>query len=144
MFLLDTNVPSELRRPAKADPHVLSWSNQVDEKDCYLSVTSVMEIEIGILQVERRDPVQGAALRHWLDSEVLPGFSSRILSITLPIARRMATVQVPDKRSYHDAYIAATALEHGLTVVTRNVKDFEPLGVRLLNPWEPQASTTKV
>ena len=139
MFLLDTNIPSELRRPNKADRHVLTWSQRVDEKDCYLSVASITEIEIGMLLIERRDPVQGNILRHWLEYEVLLRFSDRLLPITVSIARRMAAFQVLDKRSYHDSYIAATALEHGFTVVTRNLRDFEPLGVRLLNPWEPQS-----
>ena len=95
-----------------------------------------MELDIGVLQVERRDKTQGAALRAWLDQHVLPEFAGRVLPIDTAVARRCARLHVPDRRSERDALIAATALVHGMTVMTRNVADFQPTGVPLLNPWD--------
>ena len=102
----------------------------------YISVISVLELEIGILLVDRRDKEQGAILRAWMDRYVLPTFSDRILSIDAAVAQRCAMLHVPNPRSDRDALIAATALVHGLTVATRNVADFERTGVGVLNPWE--------
>jgi len=86
--------------------------------------------------VERRDPAQGAILRSWLDDHVLPAFADRVLPVDVVVAQRCASLHVPDPRSDRDALIAATAMVHGMTVVTRNVADFEPTGVRILNPWQ--------
>lgn len=102
----------------------------------YISVISVLELEIGILLVERRDQEQGTILRAWMDRHVLPTFSARILAIDTAVAQRCAMLHVPNPRSDRDALIAATALVHGLTVATRNVADFERMGVGVLNPWE--------
>lgn len=96
-----------------------------------------MELELGVSLLERRDASQGARLRVWLEQQVLPEFVGRIIAIDEVVARRCAKLHVPDKRSERDALIAATALVHGLTVVTRNVADFEATGASLLNPWEP-------
>lgn len=138
MFLLDTNVISELRkaRAGTADPKVLAWANNVDASLLFISAITVLELEQGVLLVERRDAKQGMALRAWLDGQVMPEFVSRILSIDAVVARRCAGLHVPDPRSERDALIAATALVHGLTVVTRNVADFARTGVRLVNPWD--------
>jgi predicted nucleic acid-binding protein len=95
-----------------------------------------MELEVGVLQLERRDRAQGSVLREWLEGYVLPTFGGRVLAFDLAVARRCAGLHVPDRSPRHDAIIAATALVHGLTVVTRNTRDFEPTGVGLLNPWE--------
>jgi len=135
MFLLDTNVVSELRRPERADPHVRSWAATTPAELYALSVVTVQELERGILLVERRDAYQSAILRRWLEDEVLTRLAARILPIDVAIARRCAALHVPDPRPERDALIAATALTHGLTVVTRNVNDFEPMGVALVNPW---------
>ena len=137
MYLLDTNVVSELRkvRLGKADVHVAEWADSVDAADLYVSVITLQELEIGVLLVERRDPAQGAVLRAWLDAHVLPAFNGRILSIDTAVAQRSARLHVPDPRPVRDGLIAATALVHGMTVVTRNVADFEPTGVVVLNPW---------
>ena len=137
MYLLDTNVISELRRAkaGKADPRVVAWGESMPVASLFLSVITLLELEMGVLLIERRDPAQGAILRAWLDSQVLPAFAGRILAIDTAVARRCARLHVPDPRSDRDALIAATALVHGLTVVTRNVADFEPMGVGLLNPW---------
>ena len=95
-----------------------------------------MELEIGILLLERRDRRQGAVLRAWMDGHVLPTFSDRILAVDTRVAQRYAALHVPDLRSDRDALIAATALVHDMTVVTRNVSPFQPIGVAVFNPWE--------
>ena len=138
MFILDTNVISELRKAGdgKADTRVIAWLSGVDATAFYLSAVTLMEIEVGILRIERRDPAQGAKLRAWMDQHILPEFSDRTLPIDSAVALRCAPLHVPDPRPERDAFIAATALVHGMTVVTRNVADFAPTGVRLLNPWD--------
>lgn len=135
-FLLDTNVISELRKRAGVvNPGVESWAEERSGHDLYISVMTVMEIELGIARVERRDPEQSAMLRRWLEGGVLAGFAGRILPINVEEARRAAQMHVPDPRPERDAFIAATAAVHGLTVVTRNVADFQPIGVPVINPW---------
>jgi predicted nucleic acid-binding protein len=104
----------------------------------FLSAITILELETGILLLERRDPVQGALLRTWLDSHVLPAFSNRILPVDNAVAQRCAKLHVPDHRADRDALIAATALVHGMVVVTRNVADLEPTGVKILDPWQNQ------
>ena len=137
MYLLDTNVVSELRkiRPGKANPNVAAWADSVDAVDLYLSVITLQELEIGVLLAQRRDPSQGAVFRAWLDGHVLPAFSGRILVVDTAVAQRSARLQVPDPRPVRDGLIAATALVHGLVVVTRYIADFVPTGVPTLNPW---------
>lgn len=138
MFLLDTNVVSELRKAkaGKADASVTAWASGVPYGSLFISAITVLELEMGVLLVERRDPVQGAILREWLDKHVLPAFHDRILPIDAAVAQRCARLHVPDPRAERDALIAATALVHGMTVVTRNIGDFQPTGVPLLNPWD--------
>lgn len=142
MILVDTNVVSELRkaRAGRADPNVVAWSGSVRPGDLYLSVVTLQEIETGVRLRERADPLQGAVLRRWLEGKVLRGFAGRILPVTIPIARRCAALHVPDPRPVRDSLIAATALVHGLTIVTRNERDFAPMGVPIINPWQPLAS----
>jgi len=137
MFLLDTNVVSELRkiRLGRADANVARWADSVDAADLYLSAITVQELEIGVLLAQRRDPQQGAIFRTWLDRQVLPAFAGRILPVDTAVARRSAGLHVPDPRPLSDGLIAGTALVHGMTVVTRNIGDFAPMGVALLNPW---------
>ena len=138
MYVLDTNVVSELRkvRAGKANPNVAAWAESVDAADLFVSVVTVMELELGILSIERKDATQGAVLRAWLEQQVLPEFSERTLPIDTAVAQRCARLHVPDKRGERDALIAATALVHGMAVVTRNTADFQPTGVALINPWE--------
>ena len=134
--LLDTNVVSELRKPeSRAHPAVRSWARRRRTSELFLSVVSVMEVEIGVGRVERRDTRQGAVLRRWLEQDLLPAFAGRLLPVDLAVARRAAGLHVPDPRPERDVLIAATAIEAGLTVVTRNVSDFAALGVDLVDPW---------
>jgi len=138
MYVLDTNVVSELRKivAGKADRNVASWAVGVPVSSLFLSAVTILELELGILRLERRDTVQGSILRDWLEQYVLPTFQDRILPVNTSVARRCATLHIPDPRPERDAYIGATALVHGMTVVTRNQADFMPLGVQVLNPWE--------
>ncbi len=138
MFLLDTNVISELRkvRAKKADRNVTAWAGAVADGVLYLSAIVIEELEIGTLLAERSDPATGAILRRWLGRHVLPGFADRILPVDTAVARRSAALHVPDPRPIRDGLIAATALAHGMTLVTRNVVDFATMGVALLNPWD--------
>lgn len=138
MYVLDTNVLSELRkvRLGKADANVAAWTEIVDAADLFVSAITIMELELGVLSIERKDATQGAMLRAWLDQHVLPEFSGRTLPIDTAVAQRCARLHVPDKRGERDALIAATALVHGMAVVTRNVADFKPTGATIVNPWE--------
>jgi hypothetical protein len=118
------------------DSHVEAWFGSASTSNLYLSVVTVLELEMGCLRIERRDRAQGKVLRSWIQGNVLPAFSGRILTIDIPIAIRCATLHVPNPCSDRDALIAATALVHGLTLVTRNTSDFLSTGVPLLNPWQ--------
>ncbi len=137
MHLLDTNVVSELRRArtGRANVRVLAWANTVPAVSLFISVVTVLELEQGVLLVERRDRAQGEALRGWLDTQVMPAFDGRVLPIDVAVALRCARLHVPDRRGERDALIAATALVHGMAVATRNVVDFAPTGVRVVDPW---------
>ena len=142
-LVLDTNVVSELRKSpagkrgaAKIDRNVLAWSKGVPSASQFLSVVTIFELEYGARLMERRNPRQGAVLRFWLDNHVLPAFAGRILPIDTAIVLRFAALQVPNPRHERDALIAATALIHGMTVVTRNVSHFQLAGVPIINPWE--------
>ena len=137
MYLLDTNVISEFRkiRIGRADPRVVAWEESVDSYDQYVSAITLHEMELGILLLERYDPAQGRVLRKWLDDYVRPAFRGRIVAVDEAVALRAAKLHVPDPQPYSDAFLAATALVHGMTMVTRNVSDFEPMGVQIINPW---------
>lgn len=137
MYLLDTNVVSELRkaRSGKADKRVIAWAESVPGIRFYLSAVSVLELELGVLLIERRDPLQGGVLRDWLDEQVLPAFADRIIPVDTAIAKRCARLHVPDPCSERDALIAASALVHSLVLITRNVNDFVATGVEIINPW---------
>jgi hypothetical protein len=145
MFVLDTNVVSELRKAkaGKADRNVAAWAGSVPAAALYISAITILELETGVLLVQRRDPAQGALLRAWLDQHVLPAFSGRVLPVDTAVAQRCAALHVPDPRAERDALIAATAMVHGMTVVTRNVGDFEATGVALLNPWDSEARPSR-
>ncbi|MEJ5207700.1 type II toxin-antitoxin system VapC family toxin [Denitratimonas sp. CY0512] len=139
MYLLDTNVVSELRkvRLGKADVNVAAWADSIDAAELFVSSITIMELELGVLSIERKDAAQGAVLRTWMNRHVLPEFAERTLSVDTAVAQRCARLHVPDRRGERDALIAATALVHGMAVVTRNVADFEPTGVAIVDPWRP-------
>lgn len=137
MYILDTNVISELRKAhsGKADPNVVAWANSVDAGTLFVSVISLMELELGIASLERKDQTQAEMLRRWFEGAVLPEFAKRTLPVDTAVALLCARLHVPDKRSERDALIAATAMVHSMTQVTRNTVDFQQTGVGLLNPW---------
>jgi toxin FitB len=137
-YLLDTNVISELRKvgDGKADANVVAWIGAEDAAHFFISAITVLELERGVLSVQRRDAAQGARLRSWLDGQVRPEFAGRILTVDDTVATRCAHLHVPDRRNEADALIAATALVHDMVVVTRNVRDFEGTGVVVVDPWQ--------
>ncbi len=140
MFVLDTNVLSELRRRDRTDANVAAWARTIQPADLFLSAITILEIEAGVLMIERRDARQGAILRVWINDKVLPAFDGRILPVDVEVARRCARLHVPDPRAERDALIAATAIVHRMTIATRNVADFRPMGVPFINPWEVTGS----
>lgn len=133
MYLLDTNVVSELRRQGRANPAVLVWARSVPNSSLRLSVITAMELEIGIHLKRRSDPEQADRLSRWADRLLA---AHPVLPVDLAVARRAAALHVPNPRPERDTLIAATALVHGLTVVTRNLRDFEHSGAALFNPWD--------
>ena len=136
MFLLDTNVVSELRRPHRTHRKVAEWADGVSPSDLFLSSISILELETGALLLAHLDGGQGRLIQRWIEERVLTAFTERILAVDTAVARQCALLHVPDPRPYRDSLIAATALVHRLIVVTRNRADFEPMGVGVLNPWE--------
>jgi len=137
MYLLDTNVISELRKAkTKAvNRNVVRWAGGLPAASMYLSVITLLELETGVRLLERRDPKQGVVLRSWLVNQVQGGFTDRILPVDMSVALLCASYHVPDPRPYRDALIAATAAVHGLTLITRNTRDFAALNIAVLNPW---------
>lgn len=142
MYLLDTNVVSEMRKVSsgRANSNVAAWSETVDPSRTFLSAIVLHELEVGVRGLERTDVTAGKALRRWLDDVVKPAYANRILPVNNDVAIKAAEWHVPDPRPINDAYIAATANVHRLTLVTRNLKDFARMDVALLNPWDPPQS----
>lgn len=139
MYLLDTNVVSEFAKVSKglADRNVAAWALAMPQHSRYLSVITILELEKGVLRMQRRDLKQARYLRRWLEQSVAEAFQGRIYDVSEAIARRCASLHVPDPKSEFDSLIAATALVHDLTIVTRNTRDFARTGARILNPWLP-------
>lgn len=135
-YVLDTNVVSALRVRGR-NPTVDAWAASVPVGDQFVTAFSIVEIERGIFAKERTDPAQGERLRRWFDDRVLPAFSGRVLGFDLAAARILASYRVPEHGPFDDALIAATAQAANMTVVTRNAKHFEPLGISCLDPWAP-------
>jgi predicted nucleic acid-binding protein len=135
MFLLDTNVMSELRRLERSDAQVARWASSIPKSAQFLSSVTILELEVGALSLKRKDDAQGNMLWTWIRHIVLPEFAGRILPFNVETSLICAPLHVPDRRSQRDAMIAATALQHHLTVATRNVRDFAPMGVPVFNPW---------
>lgn len=127
MYVLDTNIVSEIRKSktGRADPAVVEWSSRVPIGLTYISAITIGELEHGVLLAERRDPNAGAILRRWLENDVAAAFEQRTLPVDTAVARVAASLHVPDPAPINDALIAATALAHGMTVVTLNTSDFE-------------------
>lgn len=138
MYLLDTNIISEARKlgTPRVDPNAARWFAEVDAETSFISAMTVFELERGIRQMERRDARQGAALRSWFDGQIMATYEKRILPMSRDVALICAGLHIPDPKSERDAWIAATAIDAGLTLVTRNVDDFEAMGVGLINPFE--------
>lgn len=136
MFLLDTNVISELRKRDRAHPGVLAWADHADQSAFRLSCITLLEVRYGALLIQRRDPVQGDLMLAWFERDIVAAFVGRILPVDANVAVLCAALHVPNPKPDRDAYIAATALFHDMTIVTRNTRDFESTGVKLFNPWE--------
>ncbi|MBT8588560.1 type II toxin-antitoxin system VapC family toxin [Polynucleobacter paneuropaeus] len=137
MYLLDTNVVSEFRKAGtgRISKRVEQWAEGISANSMFISVISIFELEMGILQIERRDKKQGSVLRKWLNKNVLGTFSERVLPIDTAVAQRCASLHVPNPKSERDAMITATAIEHRMMIVTRNVSDFSQSGVKIFDPW---------
>lgn len=138
MFLIDTNILSEFRRPERANPGVMAWAKGTTPADLFISAITLFEIELGAAQAARKDTAKGRILRMWIETQVMPAFQGRIIAVDASVAQRCAALHVPDPRPQRDSLIAATALVHRMTVITRNVRNFEPMGVQLLNPWRDE------
>lgn len=134
-YLLDTNVVSEMRRPARMPRSVSDWFRAVDSEVLFLSVVTLFEIEVGVRRLERRDPSQGSILRRWRNEMIPQAFRERILSVDADVADCCAEFQVPDPRPLLDSLVAATAIVHKLTLVTRNVAAFRTMPVAIVDPW---------
>jgi len=136
MFLLDTNVISELRHgKPQQSAAVRAWAEEQPVQQLYLASITVLELEIGVLRMERKDRSQGKVLRTWIEA-VLQQFNGQVLPFAAKTAQHCAVMHVPDAKSMRDSMIAATALQHGLALVTCNVSDFAGINVKLINPWD--------
>lgn len=137
MYFLDTNIISEARKIPKgrANPGVKTWLESISQNEIFTNIVVLMELDRGILQKERKDAVQGKLLRHWFEVDILRSFSGRILTLDQHTATICARLHIPDAAPENDAWIASSAIQHNLTLVTRNVADFERTGVRLFNPF---------
>ncbi len=138
-YLLDTNVVSALRVRGR-HPSVEAWAASTPVADQYISAMTVAEIERGVIVKEREDQIQGSVLREWFEQQVLPAFADRVLPFDLPASRILASYRVPEHAPLDDALVAAIAEAQRMTVVTRNTRHFEPLGVPCLNPWSSASS----
>jgi toxin FitB len=135
-YLFDTNILSAQRRPDRLPRDVAAWLREIPADEVFVSAISIQEIEIGVLLKERSDPAQGAMLRRWKTEVVAKAVYGRILSIDEAVAEFCASLHVPDPRPELDSLIAATAIVHRKTLVTRNVSDFRGMPVSRINPWD--------
>lgn len=138
-FLIDTNVLSELRKGLRADRGVQQWFSHVNDEEMFISVLTLGEIRRGIENIRRRDPVSSQRLQFWLTG-LHTTFAGHILPITPMIADRWGYLGVPNPIPVIDGLLAATAIEHSLILVTRNVNDIKQTGVAWFNPFEKDTS----
>ena len=138
MYLLNTNIISELKKldSGKIHPQVQRWAYSINLMQTKISVVSIIEIRTGILSLARKGQAQAASLDNWFTNRLLPAYRTRTLSVDTEVALICAQLHIPTKRPINDAYIAATAIAHNLTPVTRNVRDFQGLPLMLENPFE--------
>lgn len=138
MYLLNTNIISELKKldSGKIHPQVQRWAYSINLMQTKISVVSITEIRTGILSLARKDQAQAASLDNWFTNRLLPAYRTRTLSVDTEVALICAQLHIPAKRPINDTYIAATAIAHNLTPVTRNVRDFQGLPLMLENPFE--------
>jgi toxin FitB len=138
MYLLDTNIISESRQlgTARIDHHAARWFAQVDVEITFISAMTLFELERGVRQIERRDAAQGSVLRRWLSDQIMTTYEHRTLPLTRAVALICAGLHIPDPKSERDAWIAATAIDAELVLVSRNVSDFAGMGVEVINPFE--------
>ena len=136
MYLIDTNIISELRKGSRANSSVLRWNTTVPLHAQWMSSVSLYELELGVERLKSRDHQQWEHLRYWLDRQVIPAFQGRIIPFDQEIAQLCAGLHVPNPKPERDSMIGATALVKGLIVVTRNESDFLPMGCQVLNPWK--------
>lgn len=141
MYLLDTNIVSEGRKlgTPRVDPRAARWFARIDVETTFLSAMTLFELERGVQQLERRDATQGLMLRRWLGDQVMASYEGRILPLSGAVALVCAGLHIRDPKSERDAWIAATAIDAGLSLVTRNVGDFAKMGAKLINPFEGEA-----
>lgn len=140
MYLLDTNIISESRKlgTSRIDPRAARWFAQVDVETTFVSAMTIFELERGVQQMERRDATQGSALRRWLDDQIMTAYENRTLPLSRAVALVCAGLHIPDPKSERDAWIAATAIDAELTLISRNVSDFANMSVELINPFEQE------
>ncbi|MDY6216798.1 type II toxin-antitoxin system VapC family toxin [Actinobacillus porcinus] len=138
MYLLDTNIISEIRKLAKnkCDKNVADWVRSTSKDLMFTNAVVMMELERGVMSIERKDTTQGKLLRHWFEIDVKPAFHGKILKIDEQTAQICAKLHIPDHAPENDAWIAASAIQHNLVLVTRNTADFARTGVKLFNPFE--------
>lgn len=141
MYLLDTNIISESRKigSSRVDPCAARWFSLVDVETTFVSAMTIFELERGVRQMERRDTKQGTVLRRWLNDQFMTTYENRTLPLSRAVALICAGLHIPDPKSERDAWIAATAIDAELTLVSRNVGDFANMGVGLINPFEAEA-----
>jgi len=134
-WLVDTNVISEARKGSNCDPHVADWLARQAGELHYISAISMMEVKLGIELAQNRNPEFAAVLEAWYETKLKARFQGKVLQVDLEVAEVCARLHAVRTRSFRDSLIGATALLHDLRLVTRNVKDFQGMGVSLVNPW---------